>query len=747
MKYADIIVDISQESLDKTYQYIIPKEWSQEAVIGAPVWIPFGNGNRKIQGYIVNISDIPVFDVARMKSILAVQKDGLVIESQLIALAYWMKEQFGATMNDALKTVLPVKQKVKRIEKRSISSAIQAEELQTAYDEAVRKKHKAKERLFKELLTQGSLDFEVVVQKLNISRDTIRKLIENGIIKEEVTELYRNPIRNSWVKQDAPLLNMEQQQALDQMLTGFYNGSSNHYLLHGVTGSGKTEVYLAVMEAVVKSGKQAIMLIPEISLTYQTVMRFYRRFGDRISIMNSRLSKGERYDQMLRAEQGSTDVMIGPRSALFTPFPNLGLIIIDEEHEGSYKNEGLPKYHAREVAVKRAELAGAFVVFGTATPSVEIYTAALNGTYPLLALRQRAGEAALPKVYVVDLREELRNKNKSIFSMLLREKLKQRLQKNEQIILFLNRRGYAGFVSCRSCGLPVKCPHCDISLTYHKDGRLICHYCGHTDEMPTHCPVCQSPYIAAFGTGTQKVEEMLKKEFPSARILRMDGDTTKTKESYEQILSSFANQEADILLGTQMIVKGHDFPKVTLVGILAADLSLNAGNFRSSERTFQLLAQAAGRAGRAELPGEVVIQTYQPEHYSIQAAAKEDYLAFYEQEMNFRSLLGYPPFAHLLLVFCGSKNEEKALAAMKRLADITKEFLEKEECFLETKMIGPAPAAILKVNDIFRYTFYVKQKDYSVLVAVKNCLEAVITGSTEYSGCNIQFDFDPMSGY
>lgn len=743
MKYANIIVDISVSSLDRVYQYKIPQELLEEAVVGAAVFIPFGNGNRSIQGFIVALTDTPSFDEAKIKTILSVNQKGTVVESQLIALAFWMKEQFGATMNDALKAVMPVKETMKQKEEKILFPVVETELLEQEQKEAARRKHKAKERLLSELLAKGSVPYEIALRELSVSRATIYKLVQKGLIREEVTKKFRSPLFSEMEMQAPFVLNSEQQLAVACIQKGIEKNSFSCYLLHGITGSGKTEVYLDVIQAVVKAKRQVIMLIPEISLTYQTMQRFYKRFGDRISIMHSRLSKGERHDQMLRARQGGTDIMIGPRSALFTPFQNLGLIILDEEHEGSYKNEGLPKYHTREVAKKRAKLNNAVLLLGSATPSLETYTAALSGEYTLLTLTKRAQSAKLPLVSIIDLREELKRKNKSIFSFCLQEKIKERLCRKEQMILFLNRRGYAGFVSCRSCGLPMKCPHCDISLTYHKEGFLHCHYCGHKEVMPSACPVCGSPYIGTFGIGTQKIEELLQKEFPGIRVLRMDGDTTKEKDSYETILSAFANQEADVLLGTQMIVKGHDFKQVTLVGVLAADLSLNAGDYRSAEKTFQLLAQAAGRAGRGKLPGEVVIQTYQPEHYSILAASTEDYTYFYEQEMNFRRLMEYPPFSHMLLIFCSSAKEENAAACIQKIAELSEHFFQ-QQGMEDRKLIGPAPASVRKMNDMFRYVLYIKKKKYEDLVLLKNDLECFILGEGKSYGCMIYFDFDPI---
>jgi primosomal protein N' (replication factor Y) len=747
VKYADIIVDISHENLDKSYQYSIPQQFLDDAVVGTLVKVPFGKGNRIIKGYIVDISDKPKWKVESIKPIHEIVNDGLIIESQLIHLAYWIKETFGSTMNDALKTVIPVKKSVKSVEKKTICLNLNKEKAEAFLELSKKKNNRGRVRLLEEIIGKQSIDYDIVVNKLNISRTTIKDLEKLGIITIEVEKLYRNPINKETTLKKKIELSEQQQYIVDGIVGDYKSGIRKTYLIHGVTGSGKTEVYLDIISEVINQGKKVIMLIPEIALTYQTVMRFYHRFGNRISIMNSRLSQGERYDQFLRAKNGDIDIMIGPRSALFTPFRDLGLIIIDEEHEGSYKSDNPPKYHTREVAIKRAQLTGSSVILGSATPSLEAYKNALAGTYKLYTLPSRVGKSRLPKIWIEDLREELKNRNKSIFSMRLKDLMRDRLDKKEQIILFINRRGYAGFVSCRSCGHVMKCPHCDVSLTAHNNGTLICHYCSHQVTTPTTCPSCSSKYIAAFGTGTQKVEEMVKKEFPGARVLRMDTDTTKNKDGHEKILSTFANGEADILVGTQMIVKGHDFPMVTLVGILAADLSLYASDYRASERTYQLLAQASGRAGRGDLAGEVVIQTYQPEHYSITAASRDDYLGFYKQEMSYRELLMYPPAAHILAILIASKDEKQGEFASELLSGATKEWINAENIENETVVIGPSAAILSKANDIYRFTIYIKQVNYEWLIRMKNYLEGYVNYSDHFKGCNIQFDFNPMNSY
>ena len=563
------------------------------------------------------------------------------------------------------------------------------------------------------------------------------------LFKDFYDNMPNNPVKEKEQQRHFITYTEEQEGAIRTFENDYKKGIRKTYLLYGVTGSGKTEVYMEMIRQVVKEKRQAIVLIPEIALTYQTVMRFYRTFGERVSIMNSRLSAGERYDQMMRAKKGEIDVMIGPRSALFTPFPSLGLIVIDEEHEAAYKSEQVPRYHARETAIERASLEGASVVLGSATPSMEAFYRCELGEYTLLELKRRTAKAELPEVYTVDMREELQKGNRSILSDRLHELMEDRLKKKEQIILFLNRRGYAGFLSCRSCGYVVKCPHCDVSLATHNNGKMVCHYCGYEETVAKKCPSCGSPHIGGFRAGTQQIEELVKKEFPQARVLRMDLDTTRSKEGHEKILSAFANEEADILVGTQMIVKGHDFPNVTLVGVLAADMSLYSDDFRSAERTFELLTQAAGRAGRGKKKGEVVIQTYSPEHYSIQTAARQDYQAFYTEEMNYRELMGYPPAEHLMAVLVACEDEallEKGMHYLKLYAmRITKN--------RKVQVIGPAAPAVGKVKDVYRKVLYLKQESYEILIEMKDKMEQYIELNRGFAKMRIQFDFDPMSGF
>lgn len=741
-KYADIIVDISHEKVDRPFQYKIPEEFLDKLEIGMAVKIPFGAGNKLITGYIMNITDAAVYDKTRLKYIAEVIQDGVKAESNMICLAWWMKEHYGSTMITALKTVLPVKKQLKSLEKKRVLLLLTTEEAGRLLRECETKHKTARARLLKELIVHRELPYTLVTQKLNVTAQTIKALEELGVVQTVSESYYRSTLPKNVKDGEAKKLTKEQQNIVDIMIEDYNAGMPDTYLLRGVTGSGKTEVYMSLIEKMTAKGKQSIVLIPEIALTYQTVMRFYEKFGDRVSVVNSRLSPGEKSDQFKRAANGEIDIMIGPRSALFTPFVKLGLIIIDEEHENSYKSESMPKYHARETAITLAAYHGASVLLGSATPSVTSYYRAKQGKYRLLTLTERVKNSVLPKVYIEDLRKELKEGNRSIFSRRLQAMIEDRLEKKEQIMLFLNRRGYAGFVSCRACGHVMKCPHCDISLSEHKNSTLVCHYCGYTTKSVTTCPACGSKYILGFKAGTQQVEEMVRNMFPSASILRMDADTTKSKDGYETILSAFANREADILIGTQMIVKGHDFPYVTLVGILAADLSLHAGDYRAGEKTFQLLTQAAGRAGRGGIKGEVVIQTYQPENYSVIHAANQDYESFYEEEIIYREIMNYPPAAHMLAILVTSQSEEAGKVLAENIASLLKQNITDRHLII----IGPAAAAVSKISDIYRHVIYLKHKEYGVLVEAKEVVENYVE-CAKLKKETLQFDFDPMSAY
>ena len=738
MKYADIIVDITSERLDRTFQYRIPDSLEGKLQVGMVVSVPFGKGNREIDGYVIGITDTPQFDENRLKCIHSIKSDEKTTESSLIVLAEWMRERYGSTMIQALKTVFPVKEKVRQCSQDTLVLNITKEEAKIQLKELEGKKYHARARLLRELIERGCLDKTQAAKDLGASASVVNAMRQAGWIQVLSREVYRDPLRTDGSSSSSRsyVLTGEQQEVLAGILEEWKQENPRPCLIQGVTGSGKTEVYMKLIAHVLSQGRQAIVLIPEIALTYQTVMRFYGRFKDKLSVLHSRLSAGERYDQFCRAKKGEIQIMVGPRSALFTPFPNLGLIVIDEEHENTYKSEITPRYHARETAEKRAQMEHAYLVLGSATPSLEAYSRAEEGKYARFRLRQRYGGRPLPGVTIIDLRKELKEGNRSILSRRLQQAMQERLEKREQVMLFLNRRGYAGFLSCRSCGEVLQCPHCDVSLAVHKGGKLICHYCGYETEVVKKCPSCGSPYIGAFKAGTQQIQDIVQKCFPKSRILRMDYDTTRKKESHAQILEAFARQEADILIGTQMIVKGHDFPHVTLVGVLAADLSLHSGDYRSAERTFQLLTQAVGRAGRGSSPGEAVIQTYQPEHYSIQAAARQDYDSFYEEEMGYRRLLGYPPASHMMAVL-GSCREETLLA---QGMEYLKKFVQRVYGKPDLHLIGPAPQTVGKVKDQYRKVLYLKHPREEVLIYVKDKLEQYIEINSGFRSILIQFD-------
>ena len=627
--------------------------------------------------------------------------------------------------------------KIERIKARTVSLLIDKEEAKAKLEEFERKKYTAKARVLKKAI-EGDFSYEAFIKTKISSSAAFNSLVKDGIIEIKEELLYRKPVKTKEKNAVKTELNEEQKNAAKKIISDYKTGIMGKYLLFGITGSGKTEVYMEIMDEVIRTGRQVIFLIPEIALSFQMVERLSQRFGERISIMHSKMSAGERYDQYLRAKNGDIDIIVGPRSALFTPFENLGLIIVDEEHEGSYKSSKTPRYHAREVALHRAETEKAAVILGSATPSLEAVKLATDKKLEVLMLTKRPAGAIPPTIEVVDLRDELKNGNKSIISVKLSELIKDRLNKKEQTILFINRRGYAGFISCRSCGEAVKCPHCEVTLTFHKPDRLICHYCGYEEKMPHQCPNCASPYIGTFGLGTEKVEEIIKKDFPTVRVIRMDGDTTTGKYEAEAILDRFKRGEADILIGTQMIVKGHDFEKVTLVGILAADLSLFIGDFRAAETTYELLVQAAGRAGRGRYRGEVIVQTYNPEHYVIKAVESGNYKEFYTREIKYRKLAEYPPETHLLgIILLSGKPEE-----VNKSGELLYDFLLKNNNN-NFNINSPVWAAIPKIRDIYRKVVYLKSADRDELVRAKNLVEKYIKDSSDFSRTGVQFDFEP----
>lgn len=732
MIYAGVIVDISHEKLDKIFQYSVPEDIASVISIGNKVNIPFGAGHRT--GYVVNLSNTPEIDPDKIRPLDGIVKSSTTIDERMIKLAYWMKTNYGSTINQALKTVIPVKEKVKQVNNKTVRLLISPREALSLSEEYRTSKRKQSE-ILKFLSDNPVCDYRKVTQQMGQVRQSMMALSDAGLIEIDTQRVFRNELEAAEDFRNVTSLNQEQQVVCDGIIKDYDNNDMTPCLIKGVTGSGKTEVYMEIIQHVLSKGREVIVLIPEISLTYQTIMRFYAKFGNVVSVINSRLSKGEKYDRFELAAQGRIKIMVGPRSALFTPFNNLGAVIIDEEHESAYQSETIPRYHARETAIELARMTGAKVIMGSATPSLETFNRCKSGIYKLYRLDNRAGNATIPDVDVVDLRDEMKKGNRTMFSTKLKSLMQEKLDAGEQIMLFLNRRGYQGFINCRECGNVIQCPHCDVSLTLHGRNRLVCHYCGYETVFNHICPKCGSKYIGAFKAGTEKVEEETRKIFPHASVLRMDLDTTSGKEGHRNILEKFASHEADILIGTQMIVKGHDFADVTLVGILLADMSLHCSDYRAAEITFDLLTQAAGRAGRGDRKGNVVIQTYDPEHYSIVHAAGQDYDAFYDEEMGYRELMGYPPSNHMMAVRISCADANLATKLSDELYKLT-------SVDDRVNIIGPADAAVYKINDIYNRVIYYKCRDYALLIQIKDIIENYLKCNVPcYKECHVVFDF------
>lgn len=758
MKIAGVVVDVPNRQTDKLFHYKIPEQWLGQLEVGMRVIVPFGP--RNIQGFVMEI--IEQTDVSKLRDIIKPMDATPVLTEELLELASWLKDDTFCFTISALQVMLPAALKTKVEKKfipiqqseklqhlfhhRAMITWKQAEEenilaeltslvKQQVVDVEYEVKGKAKKKTEKwvvwtaeslemaskevnanakkqqEIITllETMKDREIPVKELKeiTSLSVLQTMEEKRWITVEEREVYRDPYANRTFQPSSPLpLTEEQQTVITPILDSIENNTFAPFLLFGVTGSGKTEVYLQSIAETLKKGKEAIVLVPEISLTPQIVQRFKQRFGDRVAVLHSGLSIGEKYDEWRKVARKEVSVVVGARSAIFAPFTNLGLIIIDEEHESSYKQDDQPRYHARDVAMRRAEQYKCPVVLGSATPSLESFARAKKGVYHLLTMKERVNARPLPTVSIVDMRDELKNGNRSMFSTELFEKMKDRLEKKEQIVLFLNRRGHSSFIMCRDCGYVAQCTACDVSLTYHRSKNVLkCHYCGEEEAIPSICPSCQSEHIRYFGTGTQKVEEEIGKLIPEARVIRMDVDTTSKKGSHERLLKQFERKEADILLGTQMIAKGLDFPSITLVGVLSADTTLHIPDFRAAEKTFQLLTQVSGRAGRHELPGEVVVQTYTPEHYSIDLAKTQKFETFYQQEMQTRKIGGYPPFYFLVAI---TMTHEDLLKVVALAEDVT--MFIRNELSSDSIVLGPVACSIPRIKNRYRYQCLIKYK-------------------------------------
>ena len=726
--YAEVIINSEALEIDRPFTYKVPEEFNNEIKIGQIVKVPFGKGNKTSEGFILNLKNDDNIKF-KTKNIAAILVKDPVIDEDDINLIEFLREKTLCKYIDAFRLLIPVGiMKGAKAKKKKVI-VLKNEDLSNIKNPDGYKKIV---EFFK--TNSGKYTKSELINEHSISQYKLNKLIENEVlsIEEESVFRYNDRVYN---KDSAKTLTIEQ----ENIIREYINSDDKMFLLKGVTGSGKTEVYMKLVERVLLEGKSAIILVPEIALTPQMIERFKGRFGVNVALFHSKLSDGERFDEWFRVKEGKAKVIVGARSAIFLPAKNLGLIIIDEEHENTYKSEQNPKYQTKEVAEYLSELKGCKVILGSATPSIETYYRALTGEMKLLELNSRVDNKPMPPMKVIDMRNELKGGNKSLFSRELFIAIQERLKRKEQIILFLNRRGFSTFVSCRSCGYVFKCDECDISMTYHKNGLLICHYCGKTKMEPRECPKCHSKYVKFFGAGTQRVEEEVKKYFNNVRILRMDVDTTRDKHSYERIYNTFKNGEADILIGTQMVSKGLDFKNVTLVGILAADMSINIPDYRAAERTFQIITQVAGRAGRGDKQGEVLIQTYTPQHYSLQYAVNYDYEGFYEKEFTVRAMMKYPPFGKLLLINGTSKKEELLKNFMHKITMMIKPLV--ESC-LDIEILGPIPCMISKVKENYRWQIVIKGEFDSYFS--KNIKEILYDENKNvYNDIRISMDINP----
>lgn len=793
VKIAQVIVDVPLMQTDKPFSYIIPKDVEDQVTIGSRVHVPFGRGNRLLQGFVVGFSDTFDNTVTDLKAISEVLDFEPVLNVEQLELAEQMRHTVFSYKISILKSMIPnllnsqydkrltpteslsseerlalFGEKESRLyssfteeEAKKVARLVQAGKITVDYLAKDKKNIKTEKYYYIQAEKMAAADISNRAKKrLELrdyllehpeegrlsdlhhlfSRDVVKFFVDNQLITVLEREKKRSDAYFDVATTDFLDLNAEQAAVVEQV-TSQIAQESNPFLLEGVTGSGKTEVYLHIIDKVLKLGKTAIVLVPEISLTPQMTNRFISRFGKQVAIMHSALSDGEKFDEWRKIKSGQARVVVGARSAIFVPIENIGVIIIDEEHEATYKQESNPRYHARDVALLRAKYHKAVLLMGSATPSIESRARASRGVYQFLQLTHRANPMAkIPKVEIVDFRDYVGQQEVSNFTPYLLEKIADRLEKNEQVVLMLNRRGYSSFIMCRDCGYVDECPNCDISLTLHMDTKTMnCHYCGFEKSIPHTCPNCHSRSIRYYGTGTQKAYDELVEVFSQARILRMDVDTTRQKGAHQRILDKFGNHEADILLGTQMIAKGLDFPNVTLVGVLNADTSLNLPDFRSSERTFQLLTQVAGRAGRAEKEGEVLIQTYNPQHYAIQLAQKQDYEAFYAYEMGIRRQLAYPPYYFTVGLTLSHKDEQTVVRKSFELLQLLRQQLSDK-----IKILGPTPKPIARTHNLYHYQIIVKYRFEDNLENVLNQI-LDLTQLPENKDLRLVIDYEPQN--
>ncbi|MFT8320884.1 MAG: primosomal protein N' [Bacillus sp. (in: firmicutes)] len=800
MTVAKVIVDVPAKQTDRPFDYLIPAHLENVIQPGMRVIVPFGP--RKVQGFVEEIHPessfpslkkisepmdlVPVlnnellhladwlseqtlcYKISAFQAMLPPalkakyqRKIKLLAELDLNELTESLHPLFAGKREvlweEAIKTtsltsiqkevkkgnlevVYEVQSRANKKKVKHIYSLLTCAQLKEASEALNKQAAKQQQVIHYFMQNKESIEQKRLISQLKISTAVIKGLVDKGILAEKSVEMYRDPYKEREFARTFPLpLTKEQQLAIEPIHQSIENDTHEVFLLYGVTGSGKTEVYLQSIDKVLKKDQEAIVLVPEIALTPQMVHRFKGRFGDKVAVLHSGLSVGEKYDEWRKIQRKEVKVVVGARSAIFAPFENLGIIIIDEEHEMTYKQEENPKYHAKDVAIKRGLTHQCPVILGSATPSLESFARAQKEVFTLLTLEKRMNNNPLPEVEIVDMREELREGNRSMFSRVLLEKLKDRIEKKEQTVLFLNKRGHSSFVMCRDCGYVVKCPHCDISLTYHQyNHQMKCHYCGYEETVPNNCPECSSEHIRYFGTGTQKVEEELAKIMPEASVIRMDVDTTSRKGSHEKLLKQFQEGNADILLGTQMIAKGLDFPRITLVGVLSADTMLHLPDFRSSEKTFQLLTQVSGRAGRHELEGEVIFQTYTPEHYSIELASHQNYDVFYQSEMMIRKNHAYPPYYYITLITVSHEQLMKVVSVTEQISQVVRQKLSPK-----TVVLGPVASPISRIKNRYRYQCLIKYKQEPNLKKVLKTVLDHYQGEISTNGLQISIDVNP----
>lgn len=819
--YAEVVVNNRSNQTNMTYTYGIPKDLFDRVSIGSRVMVPFGKGNKLVEGYVLSKDEGLSIQLSKVKYIQRVLDEESLLSEKLIDLCKWMREEYLCTYMDAIQCIIPTGISYKTEKKIRLCRDVSMEERgqggftdrQWAVMEVLCKHPNVSEDALKQLLdfdpsstlksleakniifieyqlknnvniltekiirlsikeniheeisklnrnakkqkqlleylaNHGEVEWSKLKEALDISTSTLEALTKKGLVHVETVEKRRDPYGDFPVEATGPhVLTAEQKKVVEQVVPSIMDSKYQPFLLHGVTGSGKTEVYMQIIDQVLKQSKEAIVLVPEISLTPQMIERFKGRFGNSIAVLHSKLSLGERLDEWNRIKNGEVKIAVGARSAVFAPFHNLGIIIVDEEHEHTYKSESNPKYHAVEVAEFRCKQHGAVLLLGSATPSLESYYKAEKGEYKKLVMQNRYNKNDLPSIQIVDMRTELQRGNKSVFSESLYREIKRNLENKEQTILFLNRRGYSTFISCRNCGYVAKCPHCEISLTYHKNVHYIsCHYCHYKQQPPVICPKCGSKYIKYFGAGTEKIEKVTEKFFPTAKIIRLDLDTTSRKGSMERIIQDIKQGKADIIIGTQMIAKGLDFPNVTLVGVIAADMNLNLPEFRAAERTFQLITQVAGRAGRGTRMGRVIVQTYDPEHFAIQASQNHDFISFYEQEILMRKEFLYPPFSRLINITIAGTKESEVIKTANHFATALRQRMANEKIPSEETVFGPSPAPLSRIKEKYRWQIVIKSKliDQTALKGIINNIRNDITDRNYDNGISISIDINPF---